>query len=183
MLVVFFTTPVEVLLLELLIPVLWIRVVLLVAAVYGCFWVVALRASLIVLPHGVTGTGVFIRYGVLAEQFVPFERVTEVRLERHEASRGSLGLAREGAGVEGRCADFVVGGHTDLTLVLDGPLPVLFLRGDRPAHLVRVSADSPADMVDAVLRGMAAAKTAEDSDAQASGIDSSGSDAEASSPK
>jgi len=52
--VVFLTTPVEILLFELLIPVFWIRVLLLVAAVYALFFVLALYASMIVMPHRVT---------------------------------------------------------------------------------------------------------------------------------
>lgn len=162
--VVLLTTPVEVLLFELLIPVLWIRVALLVAAVYGLFWVVALYASLIVLPHQITKEGLLVRYGTLVDLWVPFDRIAGARVERLAAPRGSLGFGREGFSMTDDEAWFVMGGRTDLVLDLDRPLPVARLRGDRPVRRVFVAADSPEALMEALLCGMersAAARAAQ----------------------
>ncbi len=152
--VVLFTTPVEVLLFELLIPVLWIRVALLVAAVYGLFFVVGMYAALVVLPHQITGEGLLLRYGALAELWVPFERIVGATTERREGPRGSLGFSREGLSMAADEASFVMGGRTDLVLDFDRPLPVARLRGDRPVRRVFVAADAPEALLKALRVGM-----------------------------
>jgi hypothetical protein len=153
-LVVLFTTPVELLLFELLIPVWWIRLVLLISAVYAVFWLVAYRAATIVLPHDVTDDGVYIRWGLSAEVWVPFGRISDMRLERIAGARGSLGIPREGASAQGGEAAFVVGGRSDLTLELGYDVPVLFLLRDRQTRSVRVAVDEPEKMLEAIAVGM-----------------------------
>lgn len=156
-LVLLFTTPVEVLLLELLIPIFWIRLLLLVAAIYGLFFIVAVYASLVVLPHVATETGLLVRYGVLAELWAPFDRVARVSAERHEGPRGSLGIPAEGLSLIDEEAWFVVGGRTDVVLEFDRPLALARLRGDRPVRLARLAVDTPEALLEAVEAGRARA--------------------------
>ncbi len=151
--VVFLTTPVEILLFELLIPVFWIRVLLLVAAVYALFFVLALYASMIVLPHHVTAGGLLIRYGAMAEVWVPFQRILVARAERRDGPRGSLGLPREGLLVDGDQAMFVMGGKTDVTVEFDGALPLTRLRGDYPVLRVHLAVDAPEALLEAIRMG------------------------------
>ena len=66
-----FTTPVELLVLELLAPWAWLRISLLVLGLYALLWMFGLYASLVTLPHRLEESGLWLRYGALAEGLVP----------------------------------------------------------------------------------------------------------------
>lgn len=182
LIVVFLTTPVEVLLFELLIPVFWIRVVLLVAAVYAIFFVLALYASMIVMPHQVTAGGLLLRYGAMAEVWVPFQRILAARAERREGPRGSFGLPREGLLVHGDEALLVMGGKTDVTVEFDRPLLLARLRDDHPVKRVHVAVDAPDALLEAIRLGMELATSPAETSYNP-GVTSIGSEAEASSSR
>ena len=95
--VVLFTTPVEVLLFELLIPWAWVRWMLLVGAIYMLFWVFGFYASLVVLSHRLEATGMRLHYGVLADGRIPYAEIAGVEREglRSPGGRDGLRVARE----------------------------------------------------------------------------------------
>jgi hypothetical protein len=140
---VLLTLPVEVLLYEILIPWPIVRWILLVVSVYAVFWLLGLFASLRVLPYRLDAAGFKIRYGVLADGFVPYGLISAVELQRRKSpdQEGLRVVAEEDA------AYFAAGGRTDLTLhlrepiVLHGllkPLPsvrTIHLAADKPDHL------------------------------------------------
>ena len=66
-----FTTPVELLVLELRAPRVWLRISLLALGHYALLWIFGLYASLVTLPHRLEENGLRQRYGALAEGFVP----------------------------------------------------------------------------------------------------------------
>jgi hypothetical protein len=67
-----FTTPVELLVLELLAPRMWLHISLLVLGLYALLWIFGLYASLVTLPPPrLEKNGLRLHYGALAEGFVP----------------------------------------------------------------------------------------------------------------
>ena len=66
-----FTTPVALLVLELRAPRVWLRISLLALGHYALLWIFGLYASLVTLPHRLEENGLRLRYGALAEGFVP----------------------------------------------------------------------------------------------------------------
>ncbi|MHB1134950.1 MAG: hypothetical protein ACYC4L_21475 [Chloroflexota bacterium] len=136
-----FTTPVELLLLELLVPWGWLRWLLLVLSVYALIWLNALYASLVVLPHRLEADGLRLRFGVLAEVLVPYTAIAEVTAEHRRAPGGAEGLrAQPEAGV----AYLAANGTTDLTLRLRQPLSLQgLLNRTPPVTTLHVAVDEP----------------------------------------
>ena len=66
-----FTTPVELLVLELRAPRVWLRISLLALGHYALLWIFGFYASLVTLPHRLEEKGLRLRYDALAEGFVP----------------------------------------------------------------------------------------------------------------
>ena len=66
-----FSTAVELLVLEPLAPRVWLRISLLVLGLYVLLWIFGLYASLVTLPHRLEESGLWLRYGALAEGLVP----------------------------------------------------------------------------------------------------------------
>lgn len=139
--VVLFTTPVEVLLLELLIPWTWPRLLLIVAAVYMLFWAFGFYASLVVLPHRLEPNVIHLRYGALADGKIPYGDIALVKRERLRSPGVGDGLRVEG-GKE--VAYIVVGGRTDVILRLKTPHTLDRLLGPTdPVTTVHVAVDDP----------------------------------------
>lgn len=141
LIVVLFTTPVEVLLFELLIPWNWLRWLLLIAAIYALFWAFAFYASLVVLPHRIERAGVRLRYGALADATIPYDAITLVEHRPLRPSGGGDGL-RVDRGEE--AAYIAVGGRTAVTLQLRAPCTLNgLLSTTSPVKTVHVAADDP----------------------------------------
>ena len=145
---VILTAPVEILILELLIPWAWLRWVLLALTIYGIVWIIGLYASLVVLPHRVTDDGLWIRYGLLNEAFIPFADIAGIEHAPRKVAEGRDGLRV----VEGeRAAYLPVGGRTDLTIIVRRPVPFRTAFGQSPpADTVHVAVDEPQRLCDAV---------------------------------
>ena len=75
LILVLLTVPVEIFVVELLVPWAWLRWVLLIAALYGVLWFGGLIASLKVLPHRLEAGGVRLRHGNLAEVLIPYHEI------------------------------------------------------------------------------------------------------------
>lgn len=159
-----FTTPVEILLFEVLIPWTWLRWVVLVLAIYALVWVFGLYASLVVLPHRLEVDGLRLRYGVLNEVLIPYDGITDVREARRKSPGGGDGLTvRE---EDGGTAYLSVGGRTHVTLALSRPVQFRSLGGlSQPTSLVHVSVNQP-DRLAAALRDRLTASRDEEPEAQ-----------------
>lgn len=138
-LMVLVTTPVELLVFELVVPWTWLRWLLLVLGVYAVFWVLGLYASLQALPHRLEDGGIRLRYGVLAETFIPYAEVAGVEV----ASRRCPGKG-DGLHVAPDAAYLAVNGRTDLTIHSREPRALRgFLKESVPVGTIHVAADEP----------------------------------------
>ena len=152
---VILTAPVEILTLELLISWAWLRWVLLALAVYGMIWVIGLYASLVVLPHRMADDGLWIRYGLLSEAFIPFPEVVDIQVASRKVPTGRDGLR---VVEEERAAYLAVGGWTDATLTLRRPQPFRTAFGrTAPADTLHIAVDEPQRLREAVRARLALA--------------------------
>jgi hypothetical protein len=145
---VLLTLPVELLLYEILIPWPTVRWILLVVSVYAVVWMLGLVASLRVLPYRLDAGGLRIRYGVLADGFVPYTLISAVELQRRKSpdQEGLRVVTGEGA------AYLAAGGRTDLTLHLREPIVLRgLLKPHPPVRAIHLAADRP-DALAAELR-------------------------------
>ncbi len=126
-----FTTPVELLLPELLVPWAWVRWGVALVGVYGVLWIAGLQASLVTLPHRIACDGLRLHYGVLARAHIPYAAITSVALERRKAPGKRDGLY---ISADDDAAFLQVGGETDVALQLATPYKLRGLRG--PTHPV-----------------------------------------------
>lgn len=120
-------TPLEIAVLELLIPWPWLRITLLVLALYALLWLIMLFASMRSLPHHVDDHGLHLRYGVLAGGFIPFERMAESFVALKSPSKSGDGLH-----VEGETAYLAINGETNLCVRLNEPVRLDKTLGETP---------------------------------------------------
>ena len=148
LILVLLTVPVEIFVVELLVPWAWLRWVLLIAALYGVLWFGGLIASLKVLPHRLEASGVRLRHGNLAEVLIPYHEIADVEQQSLGAPGGRDGLVTDrNAG----SAYLAVGGRTDVTLRLRAARSVYgLLRPTPPVTTVHVAADDPAHLTEAL---------------------------------
>lgn len=141
--VLLFTTPVEVLLIELLLPWAWLRWLLLILAVYGFFWICGLYASLVALPHRLGDTSLHVSYGILAQAQIAYGDITEVEIVRRSVRGDGLRIAsHEDA------AYLAVGGNTNVTLRLRAPKSLWgWLGSTAPVTQVHLASDEPERLV------------------------------------
>ena len=148
------SAPVEILVIELLIPWDLVRIILLLAAIDATLWAIGLYASLRVDRHRLDPQGVHVYYGVLAHAYVPYADLAAVDAAPRKAPQGREGL-RLAPGE--RAAYLAVGGRTDCTLRLRAPLAVEgLLRVTPPVMTIHVAADDPAGLVAALDARLAA---------------------------
>lgn len=115
LILILFTTPIEIFLLELLISWAWLRWLILVAAVYALFWIFGLYASLVALPHRLDSRSIRLFYGILAQARIEYGNIASVELNRRRWSGHQDGLRL--ASDKGS-AYLAVGGETDITIGL-----------------------------------------------------------------
>jgi hypothetical protein len=148
MIVVLLTTPVEILMIELLLPWDWLRWLLLLGSLYATLWLAGLYASLQVLPHQAVETGLLVRYGLLNRVLVPWDALARVVTERSTPPKASDGLQIDPAG---KLAWLAVGSRTDLLLELHAPVTIERLRGATPpVRALHIAADDPDGLVQVV---------------------------------
>lgn len=146
--VVLVTAPVEILLIELLLPWAWLRWLLVIGSVYAALWLLGLYASLQVLPHEAGQRGLTLHNGLFNRVTIPWGMIDSVALERGTSPKGQDGLTLDPA--TGR-AWLAVGGRTDLRLDLREPVTVDRLRGATPPiTTLHVAADDPETLARAV---------------------------------
>ena len=148
LILVLLTVPVEIFIVELLVPWAWLRWVLLIAALYGVLWFGGLIASLKVLPHQLEAGGIRLRHGNVAEVLIPYHEIANIEQQPLRAPGGRDGLVTDHSA--GR-AYLAVGGRTDITLRLRTARPVYgLLRPTPPVTTVHVAADDPAHLAAAL---------------------------------
>lgn len=142
---ILFTTPVEILILELVIPWSWLRWTLLLLSVYALLWVCGFCASFVLRPHALEEKGLKIRYGAFVETVLPYSNLASVR-RRHWTSL-ELGDGLRVSSQEG-VAYIVAGSRTNVELTLHSPVTVRgMFRSTRPVSTVYIAADKPEDLV------------------------------------
>jgi hypothetical protein len=151
---ILFTTPVELLLFELLIPWAWLRVLLAVLAVYGLLWIAGYASSLRTLPHRVDAGALRLHYGLLGRVTIPYEAIESVEL----APIKMLGNRSEGVYVltDKQVGYFAVGSKADVLLRLRAPVRIERLTSDSPpVRQIYVAVDDPAGFVRLVRERLA----------------------------
>ncbi|MEV0675125.1 hypothetical protein AB0I60_01240 [Actinosynnema sp. NPDC050436] len=133
--------PVELVLVDLLVPWPWLRVVLLVLAVYSTVWMLAFYAGVHTRPHYVDDDRLVVRLGHLVSVSVDVGSVRAVRRENHDRYTGA-----EYRGLVTVTDDFVaVPGMsgTTVTVVLEPATPVTVQgRGTVRVAGIRFDADA-----------------------------------------
>jgi len=141
------TTPLEIAILEILIPWPWLRIVTLVLALYAVLWVVMLFASLRSMPHRMTPQGLELRYGALAGGFIPYERIAEAHVAMARAPKFGDGLQ-----VENDSAYLAIGGETNLVLRVTEPVRLDRIFGQTPpVREIHFATDEPKRMIETLV--------------------------------
>ncbi|MEU3608366.1 hypothetical protein AB0E83_23410 [Streptomyces sp. NPDC035033] len=127
-----------------------VHAVVFVLDVYTVLFVLGLHAASVTRPHVLAGGHLRVRQAAHVDVPVPLDRIAAVRRENrftHEKKDGELNLA--------------VGSRTSVTLELDGPVDVVGLLGRiRPVTTVRLHADDPGALYEAVRDAVTRARTA-----------------------
>ncbi|MEU2503642.1 hypothetical protein ABZ621_02915 [Streptomyces sp. NPDC007863] len=127
-----------------------VHAVVLVLDVYTVLFVLGLHAASVTRPHVLGGGRLRARQAAHVDVDVPLERIAAVRRENrftHEKKDGELNLA--------------VGSQTSVTLELSEPVEVVgLLGGVRPVTTVRLHADDPKALYEALRDAVTRARTA-----------------------
>ena len=142
-LMIVLVSPVEVLVIELLLqaflPLLWLRLLVLFLEVYAVFWILGFHASRVTLPHRLEETGLRLYHGIFAEGFIPYPEIRRVQQLRRKAPEWGDGLRLDG--VE---AYLAIGGNTNVTLELHSPHSLRgFIKSTAPVDTVHLAVDEP----------------------------------------
>ena len=150
LIVVVLTTPVELLIWEILVPWAWLRIALLVLGIYALIWVFGFYASLAVLPHRLEEDGLRLHYGAFAQGFIPYSEIEKIERKTRKAPKPGDGLQTH---PEESALYLATGGKTDLTLRLRTPQAIdgLF-RTSEPATVLHLCADQPEKMTSKLRR-------------------------------
>jgi hypothetical protein len=142
--VVALTTPVELLIWEILVPWAWLRIVVLILGIYALVWVFGFYASLAVLPHRLEEGGLRLHYGAFAQGFIPYSEIEKIERKTRKAPKPGDGLQTR---PEENALYLATSGKTDLTLWLRTPQAIdgLF-RTSEPATTIHLAADEPKKM-------------------------------------
>jgi hypothetical protein len=119
----------------------WLKWALLVLGAYATLWLLGLYASLVTLPHRLEGEGLRLRYGLLAEGFIPYQEIEGVSRSALEAPTSGDGLSL----VSGEETLYLAtGGKTDVSLRLSTPWSMSgFSKDTEPACIVCLAVDEP----------------------------------------
>lgn len=148
--VVLLTLPVEILLIELLLPWAWLRWLLLIGALYAALWLAGLYASLQVLPHQAEPRGLRLHYGLFNMALVPWQAIESAVADGSKPPRGDDGLRLNAARGQ---AWLVAGGRTDVRLELRAPVTIERVRGATPPiRTLHIAADDPEALVRAIAQ-------------------------------
>ncbi|HXV94638.1 MAG TPA: hypothetical protein VD813_15140 [Pseudonocardia sp.] len=141
LLVFFVLSVVEVVALDLIVSLPWLRVVLLVLGVWGAVFMLGMLAAVTVRPHVVGPSGLRVRYGTILDVLVPWDAVAAVRRLRRSREGRTLQL-------DGATLHVLISHETTVVVTLSRPVPVTLPR-DRTAEVteLRFHADDAAGLV------------------------------------
>jgi hypothetical protein len=133
-----------------LVPWPWLSPVLIAISVYALVWITGIYASLRAFPHLVRECGLVLRYGVLAEAWIPWQEVDQAVREKAASPGGQDGLSTTDG-----TATLAVGGTTAVTIYCRSPgLVKGFLRRTDGITRIRVAADDPEALLAAITAAM-----------------------------
>lgn len=139
-------TPLEIAILEILIPWPWLKLFTLVLAVYGVLWFVMLFASIRTSPHRIAAYGLHLRYGVLAGGLIPFASIDSVDVALRKSPKPGDGLQ-----IDGESAFLAVDGETNLVVRFKEPVLLERIFGAAPpVREVFFRTDEPKRMLEAI---------------------------------
>jgi hypothetical protein len=145
--VVVLTTPIEIAVLELLIPWPWLKITTLVLALYALLWLIMLFASLRSMPHRLEPRGLRLRYGVLTDVFIPYDLISEAQVAMAKAPKVGDGLQ-----LDGESAFLAINGEANLVLRLKEPLSLDRALGKTPpVREVHFCTDEPKRMIERLV--------------------------------
>lgn len=141
-----FSSPVEILLFEFLIPWAWLRWLLLAASVYTVFWIIGYYASLAILPHRMEAEGIQLHAGALAAGFIPYTAIEQVAREQRKTPKKSQGLSLS---PDQSAVYFGMDGATNVVLRLSTPQQLRgFLNPTPPVTSIYLAVDEPGRFVE-----------------------------------
>jgi hypothetical protein len=148
LLIVLLTAPLEILIFEILIPWTWLRILILLASVYSILWILALYASLTVVPHRLKPDMAVFHHGALAEGRIPYTLIDSIAVDRRASPGGQEGIKLS---PDKTSAYLAVGGKTDVTLRLREPREIYGLIGTTaPVSTLCVAVNESERMVQAL---------------------------------
>lgn len=141
------TTPLEIAIIEILIPWPWLRIATLVLALYAVLWLIMLFSSFRSMPHRMTPEGLELRYGVLAGAVIPYDRIAEAHVMMAHPPKTGDGLQ-----VVEEKAYLAVGGETNLVVRLTEPMPLDKTLGQTPpVREIHFVTDEPKRMIERLV--------------------------------
>jgi hypothetical protein len=141
-------TPLEILLVELLIPWTWLRILLLIAGVWSILYITGLYASIRLRPHLLQGDTLRLRYGLFFAAVIPLASIAAVTPVRGlHTPRRSWGLVH---GADG--AAFLPGtDDPNIALSLHLPIPLANAgQAPQPVSLLYIRVSDPSRFLEAV---------------------------------
>lgn len=123
----------------------WLKWALLVLGAYATLWLLGLCASLVALPHRLEEKGLRLRYGLMADGFIPYAEIVGAVGTHSKAPTPGDGLS---CVPEEDALYLATDGKTDVTLRLRAPQSMRgFLKETEPASCIHFAIDEPARFV------------------------------------
>jgi hypothetical protein len=128
----------------------WLKWVLLALGVYATLWLLGLYASLVALPHRCEDKGIRLRYGLLADGFIPYAEILDTAETHRRAPQSGDGLSYV---PEEDALYLATGGKTDVALCLRAPRSLRgFLKETGPSSRIHLAVDEPDRLIREVRR-------------------------------
>lgn len=147
--VVLVSSPAEIFLFHLLLPWEWLKMLTLILAVYGLFWIIGYAASMSRFPHVVSDRALLVRFGAMDDVVIPWPIILSVEVNRKKFPAAASGVH---AGDQPSEAAFGANGETQLLVQLQSPVTLQkAFRKIAGVRVIRVATDEP-DCLEAAIR-------------------------------
>lgn len=152
LLAVGFSAPIELLLVEALVPWSGVRLVLVLLEIYTFVWLLGYWASLAVLPHRLERACLMLHFGLLFDAPIPYANIATVAQEQRPSANGCEGYH---LAAERQELALVIGGATNVVLTLHTPHVFMgLLRPMPPVQTILLKVDEPERFMRAVTARM-----------------------------
>jgi hypothetical protein len=144
----FFTAPIELVLVHVLVPSEMMAWIITGISVYGMFWILGMYASIRTMPLSLDENELILRYGVFGEVTVSKSNIDSIDVKTAKLAGASDGY-RSAAGESGQIEGwFLSAGQTDVTICLGAPIrPFGFIRISPPVSTINIAVDKPEQFV------------------------------------